>query len=322
MGLRAGLDIGGTKVLALLGDEEGNILQKKKFSTEAAAGPLRVLENLQQGLHELLDGRDWQTLAGLGIAVAGFFSMRREVMFSSPNLPGWNSFPLGERLRNMFPLPLVIENDATAAAFGEYAAGAGRGYKDVFLVTLGTGIGGGMVVDGRPYRGADGLAAEIGHLPLLSRGPLCGCGNRGCLETLASGTAVAREGRALLETGRPTILQDMVSEGEALSSSHVIVAAQKGDAEAAAILERAAFFLGKGLTLAVNLLNPERIILGGGLSQAGAFFLDPVLDQIKRCAVKPAAELVSITSAELGEDSGAVGALCLLDRHLHHIKGA
>lgn len=316
MGLRVGLDIGGTKVLALLADDRGNVICKHKFSTDADAGPQQVLKKLESELHELLKGKDFKKLDGTGVAVAGFFSKSRQMLFSSPNLPGWDNYPLGGELRRRFGLPLIIENDAAAAAYGEYILGAGRGYESVLLVTLGTGIGGGIVIGGRPYSGADGLAVEIGHLPLLPDGPLCGCGKRGCLETLCSGTALAREGRILLETGRPTSLREMVGRGEELTAHHVIEAAQNGDGEAANILERAALFLGKGLAVAVNLFNPDRIVLGGGLSQAGAFSLGAALEQIERFAVTPAAKNVSLVLAQLGEESGAVGALRLLENHL------
>ena len=186
------MDLGGTKILIALEDAEGNILQSRKFTVSAEKGPAGILQDLLMRLTEFfrLDRKD---IEGLGFCLAGYYDKGKEIMLGSPNLPGWENYPILRRLRDLFECPVVVENDANAAAWGEYRYGAGKGAKNILMVTLGTGVGCALIEDGRLVHGERGLAGEIGHLPLLPRGgPLCGCGNTGCLESLASGKAIAR----------------------------------------------------------------------------------------------------------------------------------
>jgi glucokinase len=264
MGYRLGIDLGGTKMLVALANERGEICSKHKFETKAAEGPHNVLRHLVIAVAQLLvkENIPQGKLDGLGLCVAGFYDIHAGKMYSSPNLPGWGHFPLKDELLKLFPLPVFIENDANAAAFGEYTFGAGRGKENLVQVTLGTGIGGGIIIKGKIYRGA-AFAGEIGHLMVLPDGPLCGCGNRGCLEALSSGTALAREGRAALRLGIMTRLSQMVEKREDLQVTHVFEAAQEGDQVAVKIIERAAHYLGVGLANVVNILNPEMIVITG-----------------------------------------------------------
>lgn len=313
--IRVGVDLGGTKMLIILADEEGRELFQKKFPSRATEGPAVILEHLLICLAELLQekGLSFREIEGIGLCIAGFYNKKTGMMFSSPNLPGWECFPLEQELKRIFSCPLVVENDANAAAYGEYRLGAGRGRGDMVKITLGTGIGGGLVLGGKLYRGSNGFAGEIGHIPLLPHGPLCGCGRRGCLETLASGTAIAREGKELLRTGRKTLLREMVGAVEELEASHIFKAAGEGDEEAAKIVERAAYFLGLGLAIVTGILNPELIVLGGGVAAfGGENFLQRVRLYLKDSLAAEISSYVSVVAAGLGEKAGALGILALL----------
>ena len=219
------------------------------------------------------------------------------MMVDSPNLPGWEDYPVRQELNRLIGLPMIVENDANAAAWGEFVYGAGKGKNNIFLVTVGTGIGGALIIEGRLVRGARGFAGEIGHIPLLPReGPFCGCGSRGCLEALASGTAIAREGRALVQTGKMTVLRDMV-KGSALQASDVFEAARREDRCALEIIDRAAWYLGQGLAIAVNIFNPDTIIVGGGIARRRDFFAP--LRKYFTDDDRPSAKEVTIVPAEL-----------------------
>lgn len=318
MSYKIGVDLGGTKILVALADAGGKIIISRKFPTRAADGLHNVMRYLTGSIEEVLSagGVSPYELDGAGICVAGFFDTRFKTIVSSPNLPGWEGYPLEQELKERLRVPVLVENDASAAAYGEYLFGAGRGKRNMVNITLGTGIGGGIITEGRIYRGSGGFAGEIGHLIVLPQGPLCGCGRRGCLETLSSGTAIAREGRLLLETGGGAVLREIAGGSEELTASHVFQAAREGDEEAAAIINKAAYFLGLALAYVVNILNPEVITLSGGLSQTGEIFFEPVRRCLKETAIPPSGEMVSVVPAVLGEDAGVRGILSLLDQYL------
>lgn len=317
MGYKVVVDLGGTKMLVALTDEEGKTSIKHKFLSNAAEGPQKIVDNLVDIVEQLLREANLsrEKFDGLGLCIAGFYDYRAGEMYSSPNLPGWEGFPLKRELTRLLARPVFIENDANAAAYGEYLFGAGKGMENIVQVTLGTGIGGGIILGGKIFRGAS-FAGEIGHLVVLPYGPLCGCGNRGCLEALSSGTAIAREGKLLFQTNTRTLLRQMVEDVDELGATHVFEAAQKGDRAAVEIVKRAAYFLGQGLSGAVNLLNPEAIIFSGGLSQVGEFFLAPIRESLKKAAIKPAAKEVTLLITELGEEAGIKGVLALLNEFL------
>lgn len=312
------VDLGGTKILVALAPRGGEIMRLQKFPTEAAAGPDNVWRNLLTSLEEVLaqERIPWRKLAGLGVCAAGFFDFYSRTIISSPNLPGWGGVPLEEKLRARLNLPVLTENDANAAAFGEFTFGAGSGKRNMVNVTLGTGIGGGIIIEGKIYRGSGGFAGEIGHLPVLPEGPLCGCGRRGCLESLSSGSAIAREGRAVIARGGRTALQKvMQNEGE-ITAYHVFEAAKEGDAEAVKIIEKANYYLGRALATVVNILNPDLITLGGGMACAGEIIFAPVRRHLKTAAIRPSGEMVKVVPAALGEEAGVRGMLALLEQFL------
>lgn len=323
MGYRIGVDVGGTKILILLSGEDGAILESLKIPSKAEEGPQKVMDLIFKSMEEVLRQQSisWEEVDGLGICVAGFYHVPTGRIISSPNMPGWEGISLTEKLGPILRAPLLVENDVNAAAYGEYLFGAGQGRNNILLFTMGTGIGGGLVVNGSIFRGSAGFAGEIGHLPVLPDGPLCGCGRKGCLEALSSGAAIAREGRKLFRENRGGILHEMVKTEEDLEAPHIFKAAQQGDKVSLKIIDRAAFYLGLALAAAVNLLNPDVIIAGGGMSQAGDLILTPMQSYLRQAAVKPAVEKVKIVPAVLGEKAGAWGMLGLLSQTNEKVEG-
>jgi glucokinase len=212
-------------------------------------------------------------------------------------------------IQEEFGLPTSLENDANAAALAEHRFGAGRGVDHMIYVAASTGIGGGFILDGRLYRGATGAAAEVGHMTILPHGPRCGCGNRGCLEALASGTAIAREARERIARGTPTLIAEL-AEGDLdrITAKMVAQAAEQGDGEAREIIDAAMIYLGVGMANLVNLLNPQLLVIGGGLTKMGARLFDPVRRAVDRQAFPATAAAVEIKCAELREEVGLLGA--------------
>jgi glucokinase len=227
-----------------------------------------------------------------------------------PNLPGWDAVPLRDQLASTFGCPVLVENDANAAAWGEFCHGAGRRTAHMVYLTVSTGIGGGLVLDGRLYRGAGGAAGEIGHIPLLPDGPPCGCGARGCLEALASGSAIARAAREARVQDRARGLSDATA-ADAITAEHVHSAALAGDPDCRHIIVEAGHFLGLGLTAIANLFDPEVIVLGGGVMRTGAMLLDPAVAVLRERAMPPARDHVRVALAALGDRAGVLGVAAL-----------
>ncbi|MGI6318435.1 MAG: ROK family protein [Dethiobacteria bacterium] len=320
MDYRVGVDLGGTKMLlALAAGDDGEVIRLKKVPTRAREGPQSVLRRLIGNIEEILsdEGLPFNKLEGIGLCIAGFYDIRSRQMISSPNLPGWEMFPLERELKERLHLPIIIENDANAAAYGEFVFGAGRGTKNMVNITLGTGIGGGIIVEGKIYRGSGGFAGEIGHLNVLHNGPLCGCGRYGCVESLSSGSAIEREWR-LISSGNslrpePGITME-TSAG--LQASQIFAAARDGNPDAIKIVERAAYYFGLALSYVVNILNPEMIVVGGGLAGYGDFFIDRASCYLNEAAISPSGKMAVLVPAELGEEAGVKGVLSLLDELL------
>ena len=260
---------------------------------------------------QLLAARDVEpsTVCAIGVAAPGPIDARSGVVTAPPNLPGWENVPLAKLIHEEFGLTAYLENDANAAALGEHRFGSGRGCRHMVYVTASTGIGGGFIFDGRLYTGATGGAAEVGHMTLVPDGPLCGCGNRGCLEALASGSAIAREARRHIERGVPTLIAELAGgDPGRITAKLVAEAADQGDREANAILDLAMGYLGVGVANLVNLLNPELMVIGGGLAKMGDRLFDPVRRAIDLRAFPSAAQAVELRPAQLGDDVGLLGA--------------
>ncbi len=243
---------------------------------------------------------------------AGPLDLGRGVVTTPPNLPGWRDVPLRDMLRRAFGLPVLLENDANAQGYGEYRFGAGKGARHLLFVTVSTGIGGGIVLDGRIYHGASGAAGEVGHLPLDPAGPPCGAGHPGDLEAMASGLAIAREAETALQQGRCPVLARLAGEGREVTAETVTEAALLGDAGAIGIIQRAGRYLGMGLAGLVNVLNPDTVVLGGGLTNIGDLYLAPAREELARRAFPQALADVRVAIGSLGEQAGALGAVALM----------
>ena len=305
------VDLGGTKILSLVVDEAGRVVGEDLRATEAAGGPEAVLRRIHDSLRAALRAAGaGATLGAVGIAAPGPIDAGRGVVVEAPNLPGWANVPIAARLGELLGCPTMLENDANATAWGEFTAGAGKGSRHMIYMTISTGIGGGLVLDGRLYRGANGGAGEIGHVPLVADGPRCGCGAHGCLEALASGTAIARRARELMAEGRAPVLARLVATS-GVTAELVHEAAQQGDGGARAAIEEAGRHLGSGLVTFVNLFNPDLIVIGGGAAKIGAMLLDPALEEMHASAMRLAREHVRIVPAALGDRAGALGIAAL-----------
>ncbi len=305
-----GIDLGGTKISTGLVDGDGRIVARDYRPTGAADGPEAVIARMVESARRVLQQAAvmHSQVAAVGIGSPGPLDRETGTVFSSPNLPGWEEVPLRRRIADALGVAAFLENDANAAALAEHRFGAGRGVDEMVYVTASTGIGGGLVLGGRLYRGGNGLAGEIGHITVLPNGPLCGCGNRGCLEAVASGTAIARQGRELLARGIATALGDLCDGDPARVTARMVAeAAAGGDAEAQRILAAAWDYLGIGLATLVVLLGPQRIVVGGGLTNIPGFF-EAVRRATVRRVLPPAAATVQIVPARLGEHAGLLGA--------------
>jgi glucokinase len=309
----AGVDLGGTKILSVVAAPEGHILGSDRCPTEATQGPDavigRMVASVRRAAVEASVRED--DLRGIGICAPGPCDFLREVVTLPPNLPGWHDVPVSRMVGEALGLPALLENDANAAAYGEYHFGAGRPYRYMVFITISTGIGGGIVIDGSIYRGASGGAGEVGHMTLEKDGPLCSCGGRGHFEALVSGTAIAREADALLNEGRCPVLARLVKAGRPLDAETVHLAAQQGDADARGVIERAGHYLGLGLANIINILNPQAIVIGGGLVGMGDMILDPARAVAREQAFGQSFSDVDILKAELGERAGVLGVAAL-----------
>lgn len=309
------VDIGGSKILTAVFSGDGEIESRKTTPTKAGEGVEAVINRLVEAIGNHLEENNLEAtdLSSIGIACAGGVNPEMGVVVTpSPNLPGWYDVPLGEIVENKFGVRTCILNDASAAALGEQRYGAGKGIENLVLITLGTGIGGGIIIDGKLYQGAVGSAGEIGHMTVDESGPACDCGNTGCLEVLASGKAIARDAVKRLESGEKSSLTDI----ESITAEDVVAAAKSGDALAREVLARASHYLGVGLVNVVNIFNPEMIIISGGLGEVGNLLLDPARDMVNERAFGISARSVRIVPAELGNDAGIYGAAVYANEHI------
>jgi glucokinase len=302
-----GIDVGGTKVLGGVVTESGEILTTSRRDTPREGGRA-LTQAIADVANEL--SREFQ-VESIGVSAAGFISSDRQTILATPNIAGWNGVNLDKELTEILGKRIVLENDANAAAWGEFKFGAGRGRKDLMLLTLGTGVGGGLILDGALFRGAFGIGAELGHLRIVPDGHLCGCGMRGCLEQYASGSALLRHAREAISAS-PDIARNLLSRGDGtldgLRGQHITEAAREGDPVALAAFNTLARYLGAGIASLCAVIDPSCIVLGGGVIDAGELFLGPTREAALRLipfsGKHPYPEIVP---AELGNSAGLVG---------------
>ena len=307
MELTIGVDVGGTKIAAGVVDPEGKLLEKVRVETPATTAQA-VERGIVAAVRQLMERHQ---VASVGLAVAGFVDEHRSTLRFAPNLPMVER-PLRTIVGEQVGLPVVVENDANAAAWGEYRFGGGRGNHDVVLITVGTGLGGGVVLKGQLLRGAFGTAGEFGHVRMVPGGLPCGCGNHGCWEQYTSGSALIREARFLART-RPEEVGGLLAlaggDPEGITGSMITSAAQHGDATARDLLADVGRWLGEGIADLANVLDPAAVVVGGGVSEAGDLLLEPArvayAAMLSAGAHRPHLQIVA---AELGNDAGLLGA--------------
>lgn len=311
-----GIDVGGTKINAFRVARDGAILDRSNTPTPADDEDATLATMI-----ELASSLRTPDVLAIGVGAAGMVDATEGVLRFAPNL-AWRDLPVAARMREALGLPCQVDNDASMAAYGEYRFGAGRGYRHMLLVTVGTGIGGGIISDGRLFRGANGFAAEIGHVIVEPGGPLCGCGNRGCWEQVAAGRAIDRMGREEAREQEHSILRRLAGgDPEKVTGKLVTEAAKQGDDAAKKILAEAGRRLGEGIAGLVNILDPQIVVVGGGAIVAGDLLLEPA-----RAAFQEAVEApeyrprVPIVAAQLANDAGAVGAAALALEELGRVK--
>jgi glucokinase len=301
-----GIDVGGTKVGGLLVAEHGEVLAEE--SADTPAGDVEATMETIYGVARGLAGRGEPE--GIGVGAAGMVDFHAGTMRFAPNL-AWKEVPIRELLTEHTGLQAVVDNDANVAAWGEYRFGAGQGYQDVLVVTVGTGIGGGIISGGRLVRGAHGFAAEIGHFIVEPGGPWCGCGNQGCWEQVASGRALDRAAREGAES-RPDSLIATLGGAHAAEGRHVWEAARRQDRMAIRIIDAVGRRLGEGIAGLVNVLDPEAVVVGGGVADIGDLLLEPAREAFRGAVEAPDHRPdVPILPARLGNRAGAIGAAAL-----------
>jgi len=303
-------DLGGTKIAFGVVAENGEVLGSDKIETLAKQGPEQAIQRVNLAAQSLLQKLNIkpQELIGIGIASPGPLDISKGCVDGSPNLPGWSGYSIEQGLSSFFNLPARIDNDANAAALGEYKFGAGKNKKNMVYITVSTGIGGGVIVDGRLMRGANGNAAELGHLTLNINGPACPCGANGCFEMYASGTAIARRTREAIQAGAASQILSLAGSLEKITTHHLLAALQKEDELAKKIWNETTEYLGRGLAVVINTFNPELIVVGGGVTAAGELLFTPVREKALRYAFPRLAAVCSIVPAALGSNVGVVGA--------------
>ncbi|WP_435769336.1 ROK family glucokinase [Nocardioides sp. SYSU DS0651] len=311
--LTCGIDIGGTKIAGAVVDPEGRILAESRV-VSPATDP-QAMERAAAALVGDLSAA--HPVEAVGVGAAGYIASDRSTVLFAPNI-AWRNEPLGADLSHLVGVPVVVENDANAAAWGEFRYGAGRDVDDQLMVTVGTGVGGGVIADGHLLRGAHGVAAEIGHLCVVPEGRQCGCGNRGCLEQYGSGTALVRETREAVAAGS-LLARDLVQraggDASAITGPMITEAARAGDRFAVEQFELLGGWLGHGIASLVAVLDPAVIVIGGGVSEAGDLLLDPLRASFRKeltgRGFRPHAD---IRLAELGNRAGVIGAADLARR--------
>lgn len=303
-----GIDLGGTRMRAALFDPELNLIERQEVPTHARRGRDATLDRMRDLVQQILPDDPQAHVGGIGISAPGPVNPKDGLLVAPPNLPGWHNVPLVQVLQKEFGFSTFLGNDANVAALAETARGAARGYRHVIFITLSTGIGGGIISDGRLLLGKDGLAAEVGHMPLVVGDTVT------TLEKEAAGPALARKARARIEAGEKSIIGDLVNGRlEDCTGSTVGKAAVQGDALALAVVQRAGFIVGLGLTSLLHVFNPEIIVLGGGVSNLGELLFAPMRDTIQKYCIDSAYwQDLLIKPAELGENVSLVGAAALV----------
>ncbi len=306
-----GIDLGGTKILTAVVNARGEIISRDHSITPAEEGQDAIIKPVIESVgHTLSQARlAVSDLCAVGLAVSGLSDPETGILFTSPHLPELKNVPIRDIIEKELDKKTFIINDCNAAAIGEMRFGAARGAGNIVYITLSTGIGGGIIIGGKIYAGTIGTAGEIGHMVINDEGPLCDCGNRGCWETLASGSALEREARNRIKEGIKTTIPEYAGgEPDKITAEAVRAAALANDSLAKEVIARTGYYVGVGLANVINIFNPEVIVIGGGLSNIGDMLLEPAYEEAKKRAFPQPYRSVRFARAELGQDSGVIGA--------------
>jgi len=318
-----GCDLGGTNLRAAIVDiETGAVLHHSNIPTLAREGHEAVMQRMADLFVQIVQTArlEMDDIGGIGIGVPGVLDLKKGETLFLPNLPGtWPHVPLRDTISNLTGLPVAILNDVRSITYGEWKFGAGRGVNSVAVLAIGTGVGGGLVINGQLYLGAGGTAGELGHMVIDYNGPRCGCGNYGCLEVYTSGPAIAAMGMKALAQGLTTKISELCEYNlNRITPELIARAAESGDEIASDIYEKAGFYLGVAASSVCAAVAPQRIILGGGVSHAGYLLLDPMKrTMLERVHTMPV-EKVEVVLAQLGDNAGVIGAACWAESSSRH----
>jgi glucokinase len=313
--LYGALDLGGTKLRAVVADLDGNVLGEIIRASEADKGPEGVIAHMIETLEESAAeaGVKVSQLRAVGVASPGALDLVHGLVQGAPQLPGWDGVPLVDIMSKRLGLPVLLENDANAAALGENRFGVGRGTRYLVYLTISTGVGGGIIIERKVYHGVSGAAGELGHMIVWFNGPRCPCGERGCLEAIASGMGLAWRAQALVDAGEAPGLARIKRERGELDADEVAGAARAGDEDALRLFDEAGLYLGIGLSNYINIFNPEMIVIGGGVAAgAGELFLPRAEETMRELARKEPLKYVRLEGAALGDRSGPLGMIAAL----------
>ena len=301
------VDLGGTNLRTALVNQNGEVVDKFSEPTQASSGHAKVVQKLITSIEAQQDKalRMGIKVTAVGVGAPGVIRADTGVVVKSPNFPDWNNLPLKRELEAALALPVFIENDANAAALGEQWRGAGREIASMIFLTLGTGVGGGIVLNGRVWPGADGMAGEIGHMTIIPDGRRCGCGNTGCLEMYASSRGIVLS------------YQERSHRSTMMTSEEIYQAAREGDVPAVEVMKGMGRLLGIGIANLINIFNPEMIVIGGRVKDAWPLFIDAMREEVKKRAFEYPAARTQIVPSVLGDDAGMIGAAALVFQELH-----
>lgn len=301
-----GIDLGGTKIYTALANEKGEILREIVKPTEASKGYEQIVDKIKETINYVKEEVDEKDIVSIGIGSPGPLDVKNGLIVSPPNLP-FNNFNIVKSLQDEFRLPVFLDNDANAATLAEFKFGAGRGTVNMVFITASTGVGAGAVLNEEIYRGSTSNALELGHTTIDYYGNRCGCGNRGCVESISSGTAIKKAADEVLKSSITTSLRDY----ELVTAAEVFAEAEKGDRVSNEILREALGYLGAAVANAANSFDPDMIVIGGGVSNGGKIVFDIIEEEMEKRCLKPILNHCVIRKAELGGRAGVLGAIAL-----------
>ncbi len=311
---KIGVDVGGTNVKVALVDKSGSIVYSDTVPTRAEMGYEYTISNIIKAIQNLMKESkvDKSLIEGIGFGFPGQIDCDNGIVRLAPNIPGWVNIPIADIVSNEFSIPVKVDNDVRCAALAELNFGAGRGAQNLICITVGTGIGSGLIINGKLVRGASNAAGELGHIKLqMKDGPICGCGDTGCLEAFASGPGIVALAEEYIKGGKSTKFRELANPD--ITPYIVAEAAKQGDVVAKKIFEIIGEYIGIGLASVVNLLNPEKVVIGGGVADAGDLLFNPVIETLKKRTMPIQRDAVQVVHAELGNTAGVIGASLLID---------